>query len=409
MRILYVTQIVPFPPHGGVLQRGFNILRELGRAHDVHLLAFHHPDELPEGEAVAQSRSELGRFCREVEYFELWPKKSFAHKAAAFALAAVHPDPFSVLAQRSQCLSRRMAEICRGEDRPDLVHLDTIALAPYAASCGGVPSVLAHHNIESQLMRRRADHERSFLRRVYVQRQSNRLRRYESLTCGHFPLNVTVSAADAAILAEICPGVRTAVIPNGVDTEYFGPRWGNETPAVVFTGGMNMFANRDAVEWFLDAVWPHVKSGVSGVQFFAIGQRPSVRALEASASDASVHVPGHVPDVRPWVERAAIYVVPMRVGGGTRLKIVDAMAQGKAIVSTSLGAEGIDVQNGVHLVIADDAQAFAAQIVDLLANPAERRRLGEAARARAESHYAWQMLGDRLAAAYQQVIEEAGS
>jgi glycosyltransferase involved in cell wall biosynthesis len=170
---------------------------------------------------------------------------------------------------------------------------------------------------------------------------------------------------------------------------------------------MNMFANKDAVEWFLEVVWPLVKARVRDVQFFAVGQRPSKVVLEHSRADPSVQAPGHVADVRPWVQRAAVYIVPMRVGGGTRLKVVDAMAQGKAIVSTSLGAEGLDVQDGVHLLIADDPNAFAERIVTLLEMPAERRRLGEAARDRAESHYAWRMLGDRLAAAYEEVAGEA--
>lgn len=406
MRILFVTQIVPYPPHGGVLQRGYNLLRELGRAHEVHLLAFHHPDELPPGETVERSRAELSRFCSAVEYFELWPKKSAAHMFLGLGLAALHPEPFSVLAQRNRALSRRIAELCHAGPRPDLVHLDTVALAPYAAHCAGTPAVLGHHNIESQLMLRRAEHERGVPQRKYVELQARRLRRYEARVCDQFPLNVTVSAADASLLAEICPGVRTVVIPNGVDTEYFQPRWGNETPTLIFTGGMNMFANRDAMEWFLEAVWPIIKARVPGVRFYAIGQRPSPRVLGVAARDEAVEAPGHVPDVRPWVAKAAIYVVPMRVGGGTRLKVVDAMAQGKAIVSTSLGAEGIEGQDGTHFVLADDANEFAGRVVDLLGRPEERRRLGEAARARAESHYAWRTLGGRLGDAYASVVAE---
>ena len=404
MRILFVTQIVPFPPHGGVLQRGFNLLRELGQAHEVHLLAFHHPDELPPGEALEQSRAELGKFCSSVEYFELWPKKSPAHKLLGLGLATMHAAPFSVLAHRNRKLSQRMAELCQSDRPPEIVHLDTVALAPYATGCEGIPIVLAHHNVESQLMLRRAEHERGVFQRKYVELQARRLRRYEAQVCGQFPLNVTVSGADAATLGEICPGVRTVVIPNGVDTDYFRPRWGRETPALVFTGGMNMFANRDAMEWFLDNVWPLVKLKAPGIQFYAIGQRPSPRVLAAAARDECVHVPGHVPDVRPWVERAAIYVVPMRVGGGTRLKVVDAMAQGKAIVSTTLGVEGIEGQDGLHFALADDAQGFADRIIELLDHPQERYSLGEAARARAESHYAWRTLGERLGDAYAELI-----
>lgn len=406
MRILFVSQIVPYPPHGGVLQRGYNLLRELSKEHEVHLLAFHHPDELPYGEPLRRGRDALASFCRDVEFFELWPKKSILHQFVAFGLAALHPQPFSVLAQRNAALSRRIGELCRGASPPDVVHLDTVALAPYANDCGHVPAVLTHHNIESRLMERRAAHERGVLRRRYVETQAQRLRRYEHAICDQFPLNITVSAADAALLQEICPGAHTFVVPNGVDTDYFRPRRGAETPAVVFTGGMNMFANRDAVEWFLDQIWPVVKDNVPGVRFFAIGQRPSQRVLDAAAMDAAVLVPGHVSDVRSWVEQAAVYVVPMRVGGGTRLKVLDAMAQGKAIVSTSLGAEGIDASNKTHFMLADDAQAFAATVVDLIGRPERRRELGDAARACVESRYAWRILGQQLGAAYARVVAE---
>jgi sugar transferase (PEP-CTERM/EpsH1 system associated) len=405
MHILYVTQIVPFPPHGGVLQRGYNLLRELGRAHRVRLLAFHHPDELPPGDAVATSRRELRAFCEEVEYFDLWPKRSRLHTAAALAAGVAYRKPFSVLAQRNARLHERVRELCQGTDRPDVVHLDTIALAPYASDCMDVTCVLAHHNVESQLMRRRGEHERGLAARAYVGLQASRLERYEADTCHRFPVNVMVSDADARTLAGISPGSRTAVVPNGVDTCYFTPRADQQTPTVIFTGGMNMFANRDAVEWFLDEVWPEVLRQVPEARFVAIGQRPSARILAAASTDASVQVPGHVPDVRPWVGPAAVYVVPMRVGGGTRLKVLDAMAQGKALVATSLGAEGIEADDGRHLMLADTARDFAGRVVELLRDPARRYALGTAARQRVEERYAWPVIARRLVAAYMTAIE----
>ncbi|MGE0030145.1 MAG: glycosyltransferase [Steroidobacteraceae bacterium] len=407
MRILYVTQIVPYPPHGGVLQRGYNLLRELGSRHEVHLLAFHHRDELPPGEPVEQSRRELGRFCRSVEYFDLWPKRSVIHRLAGLAAAALHPAPFSVLAHRSGQLSRRLSAICHGAQAPDIVHLDTIALAPYANDCGDLPVVLAHHNIESQLMQRRAEFERGWLQRRYVGREAAKLRQFEAQVAGRFLSNITVSDADAGALGQICPGAVTDVIPNGVDTDYFTPRRGQETSTLVFTGGMNMFANRDGVDWFLESVWPAIKARVPDARFVAIGQRPSERLRQAVGRDSFVEAPGFVQDVRPAVARAAVYIVPLRVGGGTRLKVLDAMAQGKAIVSTALGAEGLDVHDGVHLVLADDARSFADRVVYLLQHPDERLRLGDAARKKAELKYSWAILGERLAGVYARAIEGA--
>jgi sugar transferase (PEP-CTERM/EpsH1 system associated) len=404
MKIVYVTQIVPYPPHGGVLQRGFNLLRELGRRHVVRLIAFHHPDELPHGDAFRKSQEELGRFCAEVEYLPLWPKRSAAHKLAAFAMAAAHPKPFSVLAHRSGQLSRRLRQLTSAKERPDVVHLDTIALSPYRADCGSVPVVLTHHNVESQLMERRAEIESTALARWYVGLQARRLRTYEAAESRHFPVNVMVSDADAALLRSICPEARTAVIPNGVDVEYFVPRRDEESPAVIYTGGMNMFANRDAVDWFVESIWPRIISAVPEVRFLAVGQRPTTCLLEAAASDDRIEVPGFVPDVRPWVARAAVYVVPLRVGGGTRLKMVDAMAQGKAIVATTVGAEGIHGEDGRHFVIADEPERFAAEVVRLIRDAATRRELGAAARERVEAEYGWPMLAERLVGIYESVI-----
>jgi glycosyltransferase involved in cell wall biosynthesis len=406
VRILFVTQIVPFPPHGGVLQRGYNLLRELGRRHEVHLLAFHHPDELPLGEPLERSRVELGKFCRSIEYFPLWPKASPLHKLAAIGLGMVYPRPFSVLAHKSRRLAKRISSLCAAR-ACDLVHLDTIALAPYLEQCGLVPTVLCHHNIESTLMARRAEHESGFAARRYVAAQSRKLLEFERQQPPRFRLNITVSAHDSATLRTISPNAHAVDIPNGVDTDYFTPREHDGTPAMIYTGGMNMFANRDAVEWFLDAIWPRVKAAVPEARFFGVGARPCARLLEAAASDPSIEAPGFVDDVRPWVARSAVYVVPLRVGGGTRLKMVDAMAQGKAIVATTVGAEGVEGEDGRHFLLRDDPQSFADSIVGLLRDPARRQALGAAARERAVERYSWPMLADRLAGHYARVIGTA--
>lgn len=404
MRILYVTQIVPYPPHGGVLQRGFNLLRELGRRHQVRLLAFHHPDELLGEEAVQRSRAELGRFCDSLEYFELWPKRSRAHLVAGLAYAGLRGLPFASLAYRSEALSRRIRDLCHGRSPPDIVHLDTIGLAQYAPNCGSIPAVLAHHNVESMLMQRRSEFESGALSRLFVAREALKLRKLEADVAGQFRMNIMVSDADAEALREICPAARTAVVANGVDTDYFAPTAGPESPCVIFTGGMNMFANRDGVDWFLENVWPILKSKVRELRFVAIGQQPTERLVQVSRQDPDVEAPGFVADVRPAVATAAVFLVPLRVGGGTRLKVLDAMAQGKAIVSTTLGAEGINVSNGRHLLLADDAESFAARIVELLGNAALRRSLGEAAREQVVRHYAWRNLGLRLSEAYESAI-----
>ena len=405
MRVLFVTQIVPYPPHGGVLQRGYNLLRELGREHEVHLCAFVHPDELRTPAEVEASLHELRKFCRQVDYFDLWPKRSTVHRLAAFAAGALYPGPFSVLAQKNGALTRRVRELC-ATGAIDVVHLDTIGLAPLREVCGKVPVVLAHQNIESQLMARRAEHESGKFARWYVSRQAELLRRYEQVQSPRFALNITVSPLDSGQLERIAPGARTLDVPNGVDIEYFRPLDVEQEPALVYTGGMNMFANRDAVEWFLESIWPRVRAEVPEAKFHAIGAHPSRKLLDAAAAGIGVDAPGFVKDVRPVVGSSAVYVVPLRVGGGTRLKMVDAMAQGKAIVATRVGAEGIQGDDGTHFVLADEPKDFADAVIGLLRDSSARQRLGAAARQRAVDRYAWPSLASRLVAGYEQAVRE---
>jgi sugar transferase (PEP-CTERM/EpsH1 system associated) len=403
MRILFVRQVIPYPPAGGTKQRGFNLLRELGKRHEVHLLAFHHPDQLAHAD-LDQSREQLLKFCSEVEYFRLWPKQSKAHAAVALTAALPLRVPFSVIAHKNRDIHRRILEICNSDRPPDLVHFDTIGLAPFAKLCGNIPCTLGHQNVESQLMERRAQAERTPVARLYGRIQTKRLLRYEREQCPRFRTNVVVSQLDADLMKAVAPGSHTTVIDNGVDVEFFKPLAEEGSPTMIYTGGMDMFANRDAVEWFIEAIWPRVTAAIPDARFLAVGQYPSARVRAAAAADSRIEVPGFVPDVRPWVARASVYVVPLRVGGGTRVKVVDAMAQGKAIVSTRVGAEGILGDDRKHFVLQDDPEAFASSVIHLLRDPDARRRLGVAARERAESQYAWPILGERLSQAFVEIV-----
>jgi sugar transferase (PEP-CTERM/EpsH1 system associated) len=398
MKVLFLSQIVPYPPHGGVLQRGYHLLRELSRFARVHLLAFVHPDELPSDQAVEESRCALSAFCESVEYFPLWGKTSAAHHVAALATTAMSHEPFSFVAYRSSAFRRRVADKLAG-DHFDLVHGDTIGLTQFVAP-EERPCVLTHHNVESILMRRRADVERRPLARRFLQRETHKLARYEAVTSPRYDVNIMVSHHDARTLSEMVPGVRTAIVPNGVDIEYFKPACVDEGAALIYAGGMNMFANRDAVTHFLDEIWPRVTAAEPLVRFFAVGQDPPKTLLAAAARDPRIIVTGKVDDIRPYVCEASVYVVPLRVGGGTRLKVLDAMAMAKALVSTSVGCEGIEANPGEHLVTADTPETFADATVALIRDRNRRRALGSAARALVERRYAWSVVGEQLMEAY---------
>jgi glycosyltransferase involved in cell wall biosynthesis len=407
VKILFLSQIVPYPPHGGVLQRGFNIIREIAKRNDVHLLAFNHPDVLGKGRFVEDSKRVLGAYCRTVEYVDLWSKLSDLHQYAGYLWGAVSGLPFSVLAHRSQPFKDKIGRIL-GSETIDLVHYDTLALAQFRDMGAGLPKVLMHHNIESQLMERRSGREGSLLARMYTGQQAKKIRAYELEQCGGFDLNVTVSDADATQLKTMIPGLRIAVVPNGVDIEYFMSGNGNSAiePALIYTGGMNMYANRDAVLYFLEHIWQKIKAEIPGVRFYAVGQDPPPELHKIAESDSCVVVTGYVDDIRPYVTRSSVYVVPLRVGGGTRLKILDAMAMGKAIVSTTIGAEGIHITDGKNILIADDPGDFAARTLALLKTPALRSNLGREARKLVENEYSWEIIGKKLQTAYESILTE---
>jgi glycosyltransferase involved in cell wall biosynthesis len=405
MKILFLSQIVPYPPHGGVLQRGYNVIRQMSKYYDIHLLAFVHPDILTSTSLIEESRRELSRFCTDIEYFDLWPKKSIVHKYSAILLGLFTQYPFSVLAHRSTSFQKRIHDIlATGEI--DLVHFDTIGLARFYYDEMPCPAVLTHHNIESQLMGRRAWVEKNSLTRFYLHLQAKRLEQYEIQQGPKFSCNIMMSEHDEAILEKKAPGAVTSIIPNGVDTEYFIPRPGYETKALIYTGGMNMFANKDAVLYFLDEIWPLVKAKCHECVFYAVGQDPPQEILQIAGKDPSVVVTGYVDDVRPYVAKSAVYIVPLRVGGGTRLKVVDAMAQGKAIVSTSIGCEGISVTPGKNIIIADSPELFAQEIITLLKDRDKREKIGTAAREMVEKDYSWDVIGEKMEKLYNTLIRD---
>lgn len=403
MNILFLSQIVPYPPHGGVLQRGYNIIREICKYNKVHLLAFVHPDILKTKQEVQDAKDELGRFCASVEFFPLWVKESKLNKYAGLFTGLFSPKPFSVLAHRSKQIESRIDWLL-SKDQFDIIHYDTIALSRFNRNCITIPKVVTHHNIESNLMQRRAQVEKNTLAKYYLYRQAKRLRDYEEAETGKFAVNIVMSEKDGEELKIINPNVEIEVVPNGVDTTYFTTGNGEETRSVIYTGGMNMFANKDAVLYFMNEIWPIIKAKEPDVKFYAIGQDPPPELLKIAENDLKVIVTGYVDDIRPFVSKAAVYVVPLRVGGGTRLKILDAMAMGKAIVSTSIGCEGLEVSNLENILIVDNPSDFAEKTLDLLRNRRKRNELGIAARRLVESKYSWEKIGSTLQQVYERAV-----
>jgi glycosyltransferase involved in cell wall biosynthesis len=229
-----------------------------------------------------------------------------------------------------------------------------------------------------------------------------KVRRYEARTCARARLTLTVSDVDRTALASLAPGAAIAAIPTGVDIDYFAPDGTRETPAsLVFTGSMDWYPNDDAVRHFMATVLPRIRAEIPDASLTVVGRRPAAGLREAAAR-AGVAVTGTVDDVRPYVAAAAVYVVPIRIGGGTRLKIFEALAMGKAVVSTTIGAEGLPLVPGEHFLRADEPGEFADAVVSLIRNPSRRRALGRAGRRLVQERYAW----SRIAREFEMRCEE---
>jgi glycosyltransferase involved in cell wall biosynthesis len=393
MKILVVTTKSPYPLYEGRALRTYNLIKQAARQHEIYLYSF---VQTPEEVAGVEHMRTL---CEEVYAEPLYLGAGKARVLLDLARDAVSAAPLHAIKYRSARMRARIRDLLARE-RIDLVHLDMLHLGDYADVVGDLPVVLVEHNVEWMLLKRRADSEHTWLRRRYFGWQTDKLRRYEARMCARADEVVAVSELDAQELRRLGAG-RVTAIPNGVDTAYFDAVQVAEVPdSLVFVGGLTWFPNRDAIGYFCEQILPLVAAEVPGVTLTVVGKNPDARAVREIAGNPRVRLTGLVDDVRPLIAQAAAYVVPLRVGGGTRLKILDALSMRKAIISTAVGCEGLEVAHGEHLLVADEPQAFAAQVVSVLRDRALARRLGAAGRMLVERRYEWRVIAGDLMQVY---------
>jgi glycosyltransferase involved in cell wall biosynthesis len=292
-------------------------------------------------------------------------------------------------------------------DRFDVVHTEFSHMGPFKLRTRA-RKVLDTHNVEYDNFRRMWETTRAPVRKAHYLLEFLKMRRDELRLCRQQDAVLATSERDAELFGKDVPNVPRFVIPNGVDTAYFTPSPDNtpEPASLVFTGMMAYVPNYDGIGWFLDDIFPLILQQVPQAKLYVVGKSPPASIL-ARASE-NVIVTGTVPDVRPYVHRASVYVVPLRMGGGTRLKIVEALSMKKPMVSTRIGSEGIDLQDDVHGLLADEPAAFASAVVRLLGDAALRARLADAGHTLAKQRYDWSVIGDRLDEVYRS-LDQRGS
>jgi glycosyltransferase involved in cell wall biosynthesis len=316
------------------------------------------------------------------------PKRGSSAFASALARSWLSPDPVDLWKWRVPEL-RDEVESLMFSGAVDLCVTDFLFAAANVPAGGPVPVVLFEHNVEYLIWRRLCAVESSLWKRVLLEVEWRKLRAREARACEQADLTIAVSEDDRRRLEDIAPGGRMASVPTGVDTEYFNPApFTEHHDRLVFSGSMDWHPNEDAVIYFVESILPRIRAGRPEVSFTIVGRNPSGRVREL-ASHPGVVVTGTVDDVRPAIGAASVYVVPLRAGSGTRLKIFEALAMSKAVVSTTVGAEGLALEPGRHFIPADDPAAFADAVIALLRDPERRRALGSAGRALVDTHYSW--------------------
>jgi glycosyltransferase involved in cell wall biosynthesis len=404
MKILFLSPYLPTPPRSGGQRRIHGLMRELASRHDLSMLAF--VDTRAPRRETEESLRATSEYCSDVVTVPN-PRAgaSGAQKRLlqVRTLAGIHTYEHLV-----GILDAMQAAIDRllSQRHFDVVQVEFPYMAAYDFSAGsGRPRLcLDEHNLEYDVLRRTADADVAALRRAYSALAWRKLWLEERRAWRRFDGCVVTSVRDEALLREDVPHARIAVVPNGVDVDGFAPMPSEkvEPNTVLFLGAINYYPNTDGLLFFLREAWPALKAARPGVRLKIVGPKPPPAI--AHWPDPNVEVVGYVDDVRPHIARAGAMIVPLRIGGGTRLKVLEAMAFGKAIVSTTLGAEGIDVTHGKNILLADDGATIASETARALGDEALARRLGTAARELALARYSWRFCADRISDFYEELV-----
>jgi glycosyltransferase involved in cell wall biosynthesis len=454
MRVLYFAPKPCWPPTTGAMLRNYHLARETARAARVTYLSFSEDDAAAPGtggphapanpRASEEAEGSPARWCERV----VEVARGRGYTPAKLARGALGRTPVTVLNYTTREMARELERVLAAGDF-QIVQVESIHLAAYLPVVRAARSrpavILDWHNVESEIMSRYAERAPNFLRRAYARRTARQLAALEARALTDFDAHLTVSERDRERLFQLAPGARVHVVENGVATEHFAedsresgvwsleskasgldsrlstpdsrlptpdsrlltPESGLPSRRVVFVGSMDYHANVDAVTHFAREVWPRLRERLPGLVFSIVGRAPApeVRAL---AAQPGVEVTGTVADVRPYYRDALAAVIPLRVGGGSRLKILEAMAAGVPVVSTRLGAEGIDARDGVDIILAESADEFCDAVARLAEGDGARRELVAAGRALVRARYDWSSVGASLIKIYEEMLGGKG-
>jgi glycosyltransferase involved in cell wall biosynthesis len=399
VRILWVKAGKVLPVDSGGKIRSYNILKHLARSHDVTLLSYYggrrdsaYEDAIQEEFPGAQTIFTAARDSTTLERCVRYIARLF--RSAPFAVSKFFHTAVGQAVSRSLTSGHFDVAVC-----------DFLSASLNFPPFPPIPTVLFQHNVETALWRRMASTEPNVIKRVAYRIEATKMERQERHALSRFHHVIAVSEHDREMMLQMSPQRAITVVPTGVDTQKYSPvpPAQADPPKIVFTGSMDWEPNIDAVRYFCEHVFPRVRSSCPSALFQIVGRNPHPEVTRL-ASD-SVQVTGAVPSVADYLRDATVVIAPLRIGGGTRLKIFEAMAMGKAVVSTSLGAEGLDVHSGHDLILADSSEAFAEAILLLVRDASARRRYEEAA-ARLAAQFDWSVIAKKFAGVLQDAVRQ---
>ncbi len=386
--LLFLSHRLPYPPHNGAAIRSFNILRLLARHYQVTALCFDRSDRATAHHSLEEriaALSHIGAF----RAFPIEQERDRLRMVWDHARSLAGGRAYTYYVHESNRFTAALRETLERVSF-ELVHVDSLDLVHHLDALPERRTILTHHNAEALLLKRRADAERSYLRRAYLRLQAAKLAAEEQRWVSRVALNLVVSPQDQAVLEAEAGRGTFAVVPNGVDTDFFLPQ-SSVRHGIVFVGGTSYFPNLDALQWFESAVLPEIRRLGCSEPVTFVGRATKAEIARYSGRNG-LELSGYVDDVRPSLDTAACFIAPLRVGGGTRLKLLDAWAMGKAVVSTTIGAEGLSAREGENILLRDTATTFAKAVVDIVQSPVLRMHLERGARQTAESTYSWNVI-----------------
>jgi glycosyltransferase involved in cell wall biosynthesis len=397
MRVAIVDEELPYPPNSGKRIRTFELISRLARRHEITYISHRNADA---AEAVEASRAltRLGIKTMVVEP-RLAPRSGWRFYGK-LALNLLSPLPYSVSSHKSLSLERSVREVAT-RDSIDLWQAEWTPYADYLTGLVKAPRLIMAHNVESQIWKRYFENEVNPFKRWYIGRQWRKFEAFERRVLGSVDKVVAVSNEDANVICDHCGARSVDIVENGVDTQYFqSVRADRDTKEMLFVGSLDWRPNLDAVDQLLSVVFPAVLAQEPSARLCLVGRNPPESLHHRIDNSPRVELHANVVDVRPFLARSALMVVPLRIGGGSRLKILEAFAAGLPVISTKVGAEGLEVRSGTHLTVVDSISEMACPIIANYREPQPAKAMSEHARLLVEDRYDWAMIATKLEAVW---------